>query len=62
MSEYAGRCMDMRTDDTLISGVTARRRPGTDHCGQSTLQRRRRARLTARNATSARVLADLLLR
>jgi len=26
----------MRTDDTLISGMTARRRPGTDHCGRST--------------------------
>ncbi len=30
----------------------ARQRPGIDHCGQSTLQRRRSARLTARNAAS----------
>jgi hypothetical protein len=41
VSEYVGRCMGMRTDDTLISGMTARRPPGTDHCGRSTVAPRR---------------------
>jgi hypothetical protein len=44
-----------------LIGMTARRHPSIDHSGLSALQRRRRAQLAARNAGSARVLADLLL-